>query len=271
MLGAIPLTVGIISLFTLKDSGNIIKNQNPNYLKETFYGFRLSVAKNNKMLYVTMTALCIIGISQQIFMSYLIKFVEKTLGITDYLMPLAVIIVGSALITGVMGFLYDKFGRKHFYLPLLGIVVAGTLIVYCMKFMNSSAYLPLLIAGGIIMLGAMLCMGGALMSTFQDYIPKGYEGRFQGVRMVFTVLIPMIIGPIISLIIGINAFDPHDSVANKPPFEIFLAAAIAAVLAFIPIYFIRKDSDRLRGFLKMEMENNSVNSAEETILGEPKL
>jgi MFS family permease len=271
VLGAIPLTVGIISIFTMKDSKNIVKNKNPEYLKETFYGFRKSVAKENKMLYVTLSALCIIGISQQIFMSYLINFVSHTLGITDYLLPLAVIIVGAAAITGVMGFLYDKFGRKHFYIPLLAVVVIGTIVVYCMKFMSSESYVPLLMVGGIFMLGAMLCMSGALMSTFQDYIPKGYEGRFQGVRMTFTVLIPMIIGPIISLIIGINAFDAKDAVATAPPFEIFLAASIVAVLAFIPVFFIRKDSDSLRSALSAKKQAEAGSAAEETLLGEPKL
>ena len=152
----------------------------------------------------------------------------------------------SAIITGVTGFLFDKFGRKHFYIPLVCVVVVGTLLVYLTKFMGQSAYLPMLYVGGTIMLGSMLCTSGGLMSAFQDYIPAGYEGRFQGVRMLFTVLIPMVVGPIISLAIGINSFDAHDTGIASPPFEIFLAAAIVAALALIPIFFVRKDADRLR-------------------------
>ena len=258
ILGVIPMVTGLLSAFMLKDAPDIVKNPNPNYLKETFYGFRPNVIKSNKMMYVCLSALCLIGIAQQTFMSYLFSFVNVTLGITDYLVPLAVVIILSAAITGGMGVLFDKFGRKNFYLPLVAVVVVGTLIVYLMKFMSQSAYLPLLYVGGTIMLGTMLCLAGGLTAAFQDYIPKGFEGRFQGVRMCFTVLIPMIIGPLITLAIGINSFDSMDSATTKPPFEIFLAAAIIALLAFIPVFFVRKDADRLRTSLLAEKENENA-------------
>ena len=116
------------------------------------------------------------------------------------------------------------------------------------------------------MLGSMLCTSGGLMSAFQDYIPKGYEGRFQGVRMLFTVLIPMIVGPIISLAIGINSFDAHDTGIAAPPFEIFLAAAIVAALAIIPIIFVRKDADRLRKKVTEQAEAEAA--ADEPVRGE---
>lgn len=76
--------------------------------------------------------------------------------------------------------------------------------------------------------------------------------------MCFTVLIPMIIGPLITLAIGINSFDSMDSATTKPPFEIFLAAAIIALLAFIPVFFVRKDADRLRTSLLAEKENENA-------------
>ena len=250
VIGIIPIVAGIIAIFMMKDSNDIIKNQNPGYLKETFYGFRPQVIRENKMLYVTLTAACLLGIAQQTFMSYLINFITKTLGITDYLMPLAIVIIGVAVIAGVVGVLFDKFGRKNFYIPLLAVIVAGMLLIYFMKFIPSSAYLALLIVGGMLLLGSTMALSAGLSSTFQDYIPKGYEGRFQGVRMTFQVLIPMIIGPIISLIIGINSFDAKDKVAaTAPPFEIFLAGAIVSILALIPIFFVRKDATRLRNSL----------------------
>lgn len=256
ILGIIPIIAGILSLFLLKDSAKITKTQSSDYLKSTFYGFRKNIIRENKMLYVTLACYCLIGISQQVFMSYLINFVVKTLGITDYLIPLAIVIIGSSAVTAVLGILFDKFGRKSFFMPILFIIVAGTFIIYIMKFMPSSVYLPLLYIGGIMMLGGMLSMIGALNSTFQDYIPKGTEGRFQGVRMCFTVMVPMIIGPIITLAIGINSFNPLDPVAAKPPFEIFLASSIIALIAFIPLYFVRKDADRLRKNLLSKRSEN---------------
>lgn len=246
IIGIFPMIGGVVSAFTMKDAPNIVRNSNPDYLKETFYGFRPSVVKANKMMYVTLAVVCLLGIAQQTFMSYLINFIANTLGITDYILPLAAIIVVGAVITGVLGVFFDKIGRKKFYFPLLAILIVGAIVVYCMKFMPQNAYLPILIVGGIILLGAMLALGGALTSTFQDYIPKGAEGRFQGVRMIFTVLIPMVLGIAIAQVVGINSLDAHDAGQTTPPFELFLAAAVIVALAAIPLFFVFKDADRLR-------------------------
>lgn len=249
IMGIFPMIGGLLSFFMMKDAPGIIKNSNPNYLKETFYGFRPSVVKENKMMYVTLGTVCLLGIAQQIFMSYLINFIEKTLGITNYILPLAVIIVVGAVITGLLGVFFDKCGRKHFYYPLLAILVVGAIVVYCMKFMDSSAYLPILIVGGSVLLGAILSVSGALTASFQDYIPKGAEGRFQGVRMCFTVLIPMALGIGIAQAVGVNSLDAHSAGQMQPPFELFLAAAIVVACAAIPLFWVRKDSDRLRSEL----------------------
>ncbi len=269
IMGIIPMIAGVLAIFTLKDSPNIVKDNNPNVLKETFYGFRKDVIKSNKMLYVTLSAMCLIGIAQQVFMSYLINFITKTLGITDYFLPLGGVIVGAAVMTGVLGLFYDKIGKKHFYFPLMAIVVVSTLVIFLMKFMPSSAYLPLLIVLGILLMGSLFSLSGALMSSFQDYIPTGTEGRFQGVRMCFTVLIPMIAGPIIALIIGMNTFDAKDAGhIAKPDFWMFLASAIVAVFAFIPLFFVRKDSDRLRAVALERLEAEQAAEAEADALGE---
>ncbi len=248
VLGIFPIISGIVAIFILKDSPNIQKNTNPDYLKETFYGFRPSVIKENKMLYVCLTANCILGISQQTFFSYLINFILNTLGIKDFILPLAIVIVLAGAFTAVSGILYDKLGRKHFYIPFVLIVIASTLVIYLMKFMPKESYVYVLVVAGTFMLGSLLSGGSALMSSFQDYIPKGSEGRFQGVRMCFSVLVPMLIGPLITMIINLMKVD-NQSVDYLPPFEIFLAAAIIAVFALIPIYFVRKDAERLRASL----------------------
>ncbi len=242
VLGAIPTLTGIIAIFLMQDGKNLVKSSNPDWIKDVFYGFRPNVVKENKMMYICLLTMCVLGISQQTFFSYLINYVQNTLGVKDFFIPLAVIVVGAAVITGVSGFLYDRFGRKHFYFPLLILVVVGTLLLYLVKFTGSNLIILYIFA--TLMMGGILALSGALNSAFQDYIPKGFEGRYQGVRMCFTVLIPMIIGPIVSMCIGLNAMG-EGGADFAPPFEIFLAASIIALLTFIPLFFVRKDADSL--------------------------
>ena len=242
ILGIIPIVAGILALFILKDAPDIQKAEGQNYLKETFYGFRKDVIKKNKMIYVCLAAVCLVGIAQQTFFSYLINFLIVTLQLGDgFVIPMAVIIVGAAVFTAVMGILFDKFGRKHFYYPLLAIMILGILSFWALQFLSGGLKTAVLYGGGVLMMGGILSLTGAFTSSFQDYLPEGTEGRFQGVRMCFMVLIPMIIGPIISLIIGLDAMGMNGE-NFVPPYAMFLAAAVVALLAAVPIWFVRKKS-----------------------------
>ena len=242
IIGAIPLAAGILALFLLKDAANVKVNKSESLFQDISYGFKLQTVKENKMLYITLLGLCLIGIAQQTFFSYLINFLIKTLGLGDgFVIPMAVIIVGSAVLTGIFGFQFDKKGRRGFYIPLLIMAILGILSFYALQFLSGTARTIVLYAGGIVMMGGILSLLGAFNANFQDNIPAGCEGRLQGVRMCFSVLIPMIIGPIISLILGMDAMGMNGE-DFIPPYSLFMAAAIVALLAFIPIIAIRKDN-----------------------------
>ena len=254
VLGCIPTAAGILALAALKDADGLKSENSDSYVQDSLYGFKREVIKENRMMYVCLIAFCIVNISQQTFFSYLINFIIKTLGFGDaFVIPMAVIIVASAVVTGVMGIFFDKFGRGKFYYPLAALLVLGTLSFYLLKNLQGGAMAAVLYIGGIVMMGAMLSLTGALQAAFQDYIPSGFEGRFQGVRMCFTVMIPMIIGPIISLIIGLDAMGMNGE-DFVPTYNIFLAAAIVALFAFIPLYFVKKDDRRLRESLIEKLE-----------------
>ena len=242
LLGAIPIIAGVLAIFVLQDAKGIRRSEGQNYWADTFYGFRKDVIRKNRMLYICLAAASLIGIAQQTFFSYLINFLIVTLGLGDgFVIPMAVIIVGAAVFTGLMGVLFDRFGRKHFYYPLLAVMILGILSFWCIQFVEGTMKTVILYAGGVLMMGGILSLTGAFMSSFQDHIPEGCEGRFQGVRMCFTVLIPMIVGPVISLLIGLDAMGMNGD-NFVPPYGMFLAAAIVALFAVIPVWFVRKDS-----------------------------
>ncbi len=242
VIGSIPLVAGVLALFTLKDAKTTSTSDTKNTLKDTFYGFRTETVRANRMLYITLIAACLIGIAQQTFFSYLINFLIVTLGLGDgFVLPMALIIVGSAVLTGVLGFMFDKRGRRGFYYPLLIMTILGMLSFFSLQFLEGAAGTVVLYVGGVIMMGGILSLIGAFNANFQDLIPAGNEGRFQGVRMCFTVLIPMIIGPVISLMLGLDAMGLNGS-DFVPPYSLFLAAAIIAAIAFIPVTIIRRAS-----------------------------
>ena len=87
-------------------------------------------------------------------------------------------------------------------------------------------------------------LGILFNASVKDFIPVGKAGLFQGIRMIFFVLIPMVLGPAIgdiacrnSMITYINEYNVETIV---PARSMFLYAAIVAVLTLVPLYFLNK-------------------------------
>lgn len=120
VLGIIPIAAGILAIFMMKDSTHIVKNQNPDFLKETFYGFRKQVIKDNRMLYVCLATSCILGISQQTFFSYLINFVQNTLElVTTSSCPLRSLLSARRYSRGLWAYCLTNSAENIFIYPCL--------------------------------------------------------------------------------------------------------------------------------------------------------
>lgn len=258
ILGLIPIIGGIVGMFLLKDAKHLKKQTDTRYWDNVFYSFRPSVIKENKMLYVCLLGSMCSGASIQVYQSYLINFVEKTLGITDYVVPLIVIVLGSAIVSVVMGNLMDKFGKEKFYYPTIIANIIGAIIVYCLKFVlgDVTKMTVVICVGGVLVMGASLTMAGLFLGAFRDYIPKGKEGSFMGMRMCLFVLVPMIIGPLVAqfIINAVNMRTPEGMILYPP--ELFLGGAVVVAFACIPAYFVKKNDKVIRAKLLAEKENN---------------
>lgn len=81
-------------------------------------------------------------------------------------------------------------------------------------------------------------------ATVKDFIPEGKTGLFQGIRMMFAVMLPMVIGPVIGDMACQRAAQTIINEANAevivPAKNMFLWAGVVSVLALIPLYFLIK-------------------------------
>lgn len=82
-----------------------------------------------------------------------------------------------------------------------------------------------------------------LSSLVRIHTPEKKVGLFQGIRMVFTVLVPMCVGPFIGAFVSSTSnavyTDPTTGAVQPVPSNyIFLAAAIVVALAIIPVLFM---------------------------------
>lgn len=257
ILGIIPSIGGVIGLFLMKDKKNIVPNKNNTFLSDFTYSLQPRIIKQNKMLYICLAGNMFSAIAYQIYGSYLFNIIEGTLGVTDYIIPVAVIMVVASVSSVFISAAMDKFGKKHFYYPTIAAGIIGCLILWSAKFLigkSETAMIVVLVIGGILMIGVSLVMAGLFTASYRDYIPKGKEGLFQGCRMVMYVLVPMIAGPVVAQAI-INAFNKGVAAENIVyPMELFLGAAVIMIFCFIPAAVVRNKQPQMHDELMKDID-----------------
>ena len=245
ILGAAVIVCGIIGLFTLKDAPKTVENSG-SFFSDLVYGLRPSVIKENAKLYLTLLSVCAYSVAVQVFFPYLIIYLEHSpdgffssdnLKITPALIAVAAVglivaIVGIILV----GKLADKYGKDKLVIPMLVLFVAGLTILY---FAHD---LTLLIIGVVPTAIGYCLLGIMLNAAVRDFTPESKAGLFQGVRMVFAVMIPMVVGPYVGkkaiFSSGVHYTDDYGVSQIVPTSSMFLYAAVVCAVALIPIIII---------------------------------
>ena len=243
ILGVIITACGVLGIFLIKDSDKLRKNGT---LKDIIYGFRPSVIKGNPQLYVTLIIVGIYGIACQIFMPYLIIYMNAYLHFSDleYSAVFAVAIALGAVINVFLGRLSDRCNKSKLLYVAAGTMSAGLMAMYLSRTANHTATLWLFGISGFVMITGFIFTSALTGSLVRDYTPEGDAGKLQGVRMIFSVLLPMIFGPMIGNAINAarnipleNAGADAMTTSYVPAPEIFLAASLSVLLVFaiIPV------------------------------------
>ena len=235
VIGIVVILIGISGFFLIKDTG-VKCEENNNYFANIFYGFRPSVVRSNKALYVTLLALAVFNISIQVFMPYLILYYDVCLGMENYVLIFAPAIALAAAFTGVYGKTYDTKGFQKAVIPTVLMLMVGYVGLY---FFRATA--PVFVASLVMMCG-FLGTGAMLGAKIRTHTPENKSGMFQGLRIVGQVLIPGVIGPAIGAAVLKNAetIVGDDGTTSFIPNEnIFLAALVAILfiwLVLIPLF-----------------------------------
>lgn len=249
IIGALVMLAGIIGIFTIKEPKIEVKKDEP-YFKNIFYGFRPSVIKENKTLYIIFIAFAIFGISLQVYMPYYILYLQKavapiefasSIGFDSYVIVMAPAIVVASIFTILYGRIIDKLGFIKSLVPTLIIYALG------LVFLTISKDTITMFIGCLLMMSGYLAATASFNTVIRKYTPKDKVGLFQGLRIISSVLIPMLIGPWIgSTLCGGGAL--FGVLENEATFKVsqnvFLGGLIVIVLIVIPLYFIFKSKEK---------------------------
>ena len=258
-LGAVVTMAGIVALFVvdnpkkLEDAKKDASTPKTSYWADLFYGFRPNVIKENSKLYLILVATGIFNCAFQVFFPYLLTyFGEVVIKANEELfaaMPISLIAVAAVaiitLLAGIIGLLkiYNK-SKAAAFIPSVISLIIGLLIMF---FAKTNLYL-MLIGAAFTLVGYIVIMI-QFGANVRDSIPQDKVGLFQGVRMIFFVLIPMVVGPTLGNIATKNSTvtitDVSGAESMLPTEMMFLYAAIVAVFIFIPLLaYLKKDKEQ---------------------------
>lgn len=235
IFGILVTATGVVSIFLIKEP--TLKPRRGSYLKNLAYGFRPSVVRENPSLYLSLCALGLFNIAIQVFYPYLIIYIQNYLGFDDYAIILGVALVGASIVSLALGGVIDRVGKLRFIWPAAGVMLVGLVSMY---FARGMAFVAV---AGLVMMSGNLLVTAVLSAKVRDHTPEGKAGHFQGIRMIFAVLLPMVIGPFIGAAVIRNSDSTYIELGVEktvPTPEVFLAAAVILLMVMAPVIFLKR-------------------------------
>ena len=93
-------------------------------------------------------------------------------------------------------------------IPALGVTCVGALLMFFAKDIG------FIIPAGIILMSGYMVSTAVLNAKIRDYTPEKEVGLFQGVRMIFSVCVPMVTGPFIGEALYMATSIPNNTYPN---------------------------------------------------------
>lgn len=228
---------GLFGIFFLKETP--VAKSKQSLFSNIVYGFKPAVVKENKSLYLALSCLLVLSIATQVFMPYFIIYIQAYLQINDYALILAAVLIVSSVISVLFGRVIDKLGTFKVFVPATLTFVIGLVMMFFARKMLT------IILAGIVMMSGNLILTAIINGSIRNYTPADKAGLFQGIRMIFMVMLPMIIGPVIGALVIKNSGNTYVDlgvIKEIPTPAIWSAAAIVAALILIPFYFLAKEN-----------------------------
>ena len=135
-----------------------------------------------------------------------------------------------------------KLINKGQHVKMIAASVVFTVVGLSVIGISGAAILPLLV--GIILAGiGYVLVVQTTTAWSKNLFPEGNYGQYEGIRIIFNVMIPMILGQSTATIL-INSFGTPIVIDGKegmaPSAILFFAAAVLSVLTLVPTYMAAK-------------------------------
>ncbi|MBN2504278.1 MAG: MFS transporter [Bacilli bacterium] len=242
IMGILVMSISVLSQVLLKDNKELKPRKEGSFWKQFLSIFDWEHVRSNKELFLVFVFMATYFIGFNVYFPYILVYLQYTLEIP---VEQSGVILGAGLIVASVivlpaAILID---RKHPVLVCLLAIFSNTIGLIVV---SSTTAIPVLVLGIFLVGIGYIAVVQALTAWMKNLYPRESRGQFEGMRIVFAVLVPMVIGPGIGSFV-INKFGPWgtqqitDTIfidGPLPPALLFIVSAVLTLVSLAPLYFL---------------------------------
>lgn len=258
LMGLFVMLMGVLSLWTIKDAPHLKPNKQGTFWKQfaSVFNFK-EFFKRKELVFVNVTV-TVYFIGFNCYFVHIMNYLKFTLGFNagNASLMLGIPLIIATLCTIPLIPLINKNKSPWVGLGAIICAVCGCLLIFFsvkdatqipQSYFDKDGFRIFDFSRDFPAVIGMLLIGLGYVASIQTYMvwqkklyPEGQKGQFEGIRILFFVLFPMVAGPLVAQPI----FKASGTSEALPPNGLFLAAAIITVLAIIPLYFATKEHNK---------------------------
>jgi MFS family permease len=238
-LGGIVLVVGLVAGSLLQDAPAPSSDApRKSFWAEFAELFDVQTLRRNRTLFILLLFIMITSIGMQVSFPYLIVYLENYVGISksEFSIIGGAVMLGSAIVAIPFGLLADRWNKRIMMATALIVSSLGGILL---SLVNT---LPLLALTGFLWQAFAVAVSVASVAWLKDLLPEESRGKFLGIRMIFWIAIPMVVGPWIGSQL-IQTYGIPTTLNGEAGFVpvpvIFQVGSLISLLGLIPLAFIR--------------------------------
>lgn len=235
VMGAMVAAIGIWALFVLEDSPSLKpKRDEKGFLHQFLSVFNWNTVRKNRELFWVFLVMAVYFIGFNVYFPYItiyfVNYLELDYGIAGVIQGVGLLAAGAFTIPAAK---FIERGKMTQVISVaLAVNTAGLIVV------SLSQEIPVLLLGVFGAGFGYILTLQSLTAWMKNLYPEEQRGQFEGIKQIFFVCIPMIIGPSIATQVinhtGVE-MEVNGSLGMVPSPTLFIASALITLLCLIPL------------------------------------
>lgn len=246
IIGVLVIVIGVLGFFQMKEGEGLVPNRDEKGFWHQFFSvFNFKTVRENTELFCVFLVSCVYFTCFNFYYAHVGNYFIHTLGYDE---GISGVIQGVGLGLAIFATIpaIKLINRGQHVKMVAGSViftVAGLVIIGL-----AGKSIPIILVGIILAGIGYVLVVQTTTAWAKNLYPEGNYGQYEGVRIIFNVMIPMILGPSTASILITEFGNPvtiNGQEGMAPSAVIFFAAAALSVFTLIPVYFAAKRKEKV--------------------------